>query len=391
MEELHLISPDLPVLILTAHGSIESAVEAMKRGAYGYVTKPFEFRDLLLQIERALENRRLASEITRLQGLLEHKYDFLNIVAKSGKMQRVLEAVSRIAKTDSTVYIHGESGTGKELIAKAIHLASERKNKPFVALNCAAVPEPLLESELFGHERGAFTGAVRSRKGLFTQAHEGTLFLDEIGDMPPSTQAKLLRVLQERQFYPVGSEKSVEVDVRVVVATNKDLEEQVKQGVFREDLFYRIHVIPIYLPSLRERKEDIPSLVEHFISKFGQQMQKGVTGLTPEAMQKLMLHDWPGNVRELENVIEYAVAMTHHDLISEDLILQTKGVVSQEPLKPLKDAKDAFEKSYLIYLLEICKGNISRAAKLAGKYRADFYDLLRKHNLNVSDFKKSDS
>ena len=391
MEDLHLISPDLPVLILTAHGSIESAVEAMKRGAYGYVTKPFEFSDLLLHIERALENRRLASEITRLQGLLEHKYDFLNIVAKSGKMQRVLEAVSRIAKTDSTVYIHGESGTGKELIAKAIHLASERKNKPFVALNCAAVPEPLLESELFGHERGAFTGAVRSRKGLFTQAHEGTLFLDEIGDMPPSTQAKLLRVLQERQFYPVGSEKSVEVDVRVVVATNKDLEEQVKQGVFREDLFYRIHVIPIYLPSLRERKEDIPSLVEHFISKFGQQMQKGVTGLTPEAMQKLMLHDWPGNVRELENVIEYAVAMTHHDLISEDLILQTKGVVSQEPLKPLKDAKDAFEKSYLIYLLEICKGNISRAAKLAGKYRADFYDLLRKHNLNVSDFKKSDS
>lgn len=391
MEDLHLISPDLPVIILTAHGSIESAVEAMKRGAYGYLTKPFEFRDLLLQIERALENRRLASEIKRLQGLLEHKYDFLNIVAKSGKMQQVLEAVSRIAKTDSTVYIHGESGTGKELIAKALHLASERKNKPFVALNCAAVPEPLLESELFGHERGAFTGAVRSRKGLFTQAHEGTLFLDEVGDMPPSTQAKLLRVLQERQFYPVGSEKSVEVDVRVVVATNKDLEEQVKQGVFREDLFYRIHVIPIYLPSLRERKEDIPSLVEHFIKKFGQQMQKGVTGLTPEAMQKLMMHDWPGNVRELENVIEYAVAMTHHDLISEDLILQTKGVVSQEPLKPLKDAKNAFEKSYLIYLLEICKGNISRAAKLAGKYRADFYDLLRKHNLNISDFKKSDS
>jgi two-component system response regulator GlrR len=212
--------------------------------------------------------------------------------------------------------------------------------------------------------------------------------LDEIGDMPLSIQAKILRVLQERQFYPVGSEKLIEVDVRIIVATNKNLEEQVKKGLFREDLYYRIHVIPIHIPPLRDRKEDIPPLVERFIEKFSHQTKKEIKGLTPQAMQKLMLYDWPGNVRELENAIEYAVAMTDKEFITEDLILQTKGVVSQEPLKPLKEARDAFEKSYLMYLLEICKGNVTEAAKLAGKYRADFYDLLKKHNLKPDDFKK---
>jgi two-component system response regulator GlrR len=327
--------------------------------------------------------------VNRLKNLLKEKYDFDNIVAKSGKMQRVLEMVARIAQTDSTVYIHGESGTGKELIAKAIHLASARKNKAFIALNCAALPETLLESELFGHEKGAFTGAIRSTKGLFTQAHEGSLFLDEIGDMSLSLQAKLLRVLQERQFYPVGSERSVEVDVRVVVATQKDLEEAVKQGGFREDLFYRIHVIPIPLPPLRERKEDIPPLVEHFLKKYNQQMKKEIEGLTPAAMQRLMLHDWPGNVRELENTIEYAVAMAQQNWIKEDLILQTRTLQAPEPLKPLKESKDAFEKTYLTNLLQISEGNVSRAAKLAGKYRADFYDLLKKHGLKTEKFKKT--
>ena len=389
MEEFHLILPDMPVIILTAYGSIESAVEAMKRGAYSYLTKPFDDQDFLLQIERALENRRLNFEIKRLKGLLEERYNLTNMVARSEKMKRVLEMVSQIAKTESTVYIHGESGTGKELIAKAIHLASERKDRPFVPINCAALPETLLESELFGHEKGAFTGAVRSTKGLFTQAHAGTLFLDEIGDMPLSIQAKLLRALQERQFYPVGSEKPVEVDVRVIVATQKDLESDVKQGQFREDLFYRIHVIPIYLPPLRERKEDIPPLVEYFLKKFSQQMKKEVKGLAPQAMQKMMLYEWPGNVRELENTIEYSVAMTRQDVITEDFILQTKEVIHQEPLKPLREARDAYEKSYLMHLLEICSGNVSKAAKLAGKYRADFYDLLKKHNLKSEDYKKS--
>ena len=248
MEDLHLIIPHMPVIILTGYGSIENAVEAMKRGAYSYLTKPFESQELLFQIQKAIENRQLFSEIERLKGLLEEKYSFTNIIAKSTKMQNVLEAISRIAKTESSVLLLGESGTGKDLIAKAIHLAGARKNKPFVAINCAALPEALLESNLFGHEKGAFSGAIRDSRGLFLQAHGGTIFLDEIGDMPLSIQAKILRVLEEKQFRPVGSEKLVEVDVRIIVATNKNLEEQVKLGLFREDLYYRIHVIPILLP-----------------------------------------------------------------------------------------------------------------------------------------------
>jgi two-component system, NtrC family, response regulator GlrR len=402
MGEVHAIAPDIPVIILTAHGSIESAVEAMRKGAYSYLTKPFEPQDLLLQIDRALEHRRLNSEIKRLKELLEEKYDFANIIARSAKMRSVLDIVTRIAKLDSTVYLHGESGTGKELIAKAIHLAGDRRDHAFVALNCAALPETLLESELFGHEKGSFTGAVRSTRGLFTQSHGGTLFLDEIGDMPLSTQSKLLRALQERQFYPVGSDVPVEVDVRVIVATNKDLEEQVKKGLFREDLFYRIHVIPICVPPLRERKEDIVPLVESFLKKFSQQMKKEVKGLTPEALRKLMLHDWPGNVRELENTIEYAIAMTQDELVTEDYVLQTKASASEngrglshdyevtnQGLKSLKDARDAFERDYLVQVLAMTEGNVSQAAKLAGKYRADFYDLLKKHDLKVEEFKRT--
>ncbi len=405
MEEIRGGLPEVSAIILTAHGTIESAVEAMRKGAYGYLTKPFEPRDLLQQIERALEHRRLGSEIERLKGLLEEKYDFANIIARSAKLRSVLDVVTRIAKLDSTIHIHGESGTGKELIAKAIHLASHRKDKPFVALNCAAFPETLLESELFGHERGAFTGAIKSTRGLFTQANGGTLFLDEIGDMPLATQSKLLRVLQERQFYPLGSEIPIDIDVRIIVATNKNLEEQVKNGLFRDDLFYRIHVIPIYLPPLRERKEDIVPLAEHFLKKYSQQMKKEVNGITPEALRKLMLYDWPGNVRELENMVEYAVAMTQNNFITEDYVLQTKttpnhggkavassrqGVI-EDRLRPLKDARDAFERDYLVQVLSMTEGNVSQAAKLAGKYRADFYDLLKKHDLKVEDFKKAKS
>jgi two-component system response regulator GlrR len=387
MEELRITSPDLPVIILTAHGSIESAVEAIKRGAYTYLTKPFDARELTLHIARALENRRLSKEINRLRGMLSERYEFKNIIAKSGKMQMVLESVSRIANTDSTVFIHGDSGTGKEAIAHAIHLASGRKDKAFVAVNCAALPETLLESALFGHEKGAFTGAVRSSKGLFTQAHEGTMFLDEIGDMPLTIQAKLLRVLQERQFHPVGGEQDVDVVVRIIVATNKNLEDQVKQGLFREDLYYRIHVIPIELPPLRERKEDIPLLVEHFIKKFSEQMKKKIKGVTPVALQRLMFHEWPGNVRELENTIEYAVAMTTQDMITEDLILPTKSCEPEDQIKPLKDARDIFEKTYLMRLLELTRGNVTSAAHMAGKYRADFYTLLKKHKLDPNAFK----
>jgi len=387
MENLHKINPEMPVIILTAYGSIESAVEAMKRGAFNYLTKPFDPRELLFQVENARKSHGLLLEIKRLKGLLKERYDFKNIVAKSEKMKEVLEKVLLVAKTNSTIAVLGESGTGKELVAKAIHFASERKDKPFVIVHSAAIPETLLESELFGHEKGAFTGAIQSSKGFFAQAHEGTIFLDEIGDMPISIQAKLLRVLQEKQFYPIGAEKPVEVDVRIIVATNRDLEAEVKEGRFREDLFYRVIVIPITIPPLRERRDDILGLVEFFLKEFSHQMKKEVKSITPEAMHKLMLHNWPGNVRELKNTIEYAMTMTPGEVITEDLILRGQSA-SQEPLIPLKEAKDAFEKNYVVRLLELTKGNVSKAATFAGKYRADFYNLLKKYNIKPGNFKK---
>ena len=389
MESVHQISPDVPVIILTAYGSIESAVDAMKKGAYSYLTKPFDHHKLLFQVEKALENRRLTSEIKRLKGLLNEHYNFANIVAKSEKMEKVLMQVALVAKTESTVYIHGESGTGKELIAKALHLSSSRKEKPFVAINCAALPETLLESELFGYEKGSFTGALQSKKGLFMQADGGTLFLDEIASMSAALQAKMLRGLQEQQFYPVGGKEPVEVDVRFIVATNKDLEKEVKEGRFREDLFYRIHVIPVNLPTLRERKEDIPPLVDQFLKRFSEKMGKEVKSVTPGAMQKLMLYDWPGNVRELENTIEFAMAMTQRDVITEELILPSRGGPASEKLKPLSEAKADFERGYISNILELTKGNISRAAELAGRYRADFYNILKKHKIRPEDFKKN--
>lgn len=387
MSEIHQVNPDIPVIILTAYGSIESAVEAIKKGAFSYLTKPFDPVELLLLIEKALESRRLFSEVKRLKGLLKEKHDFTNIVAKSEKMQSVLGQVSIIARTDSTVYIQGESGTGKELIAHAIHLGSDRKERPFVAINCAAIPETLLESELFGYEKGAFSGAAQGAKGLFTQAHKGTLFLDEIANMPLSLQKKSLRVLQERQFYPLGSSKPVEIDVRIIVATNQDLKNEVKEGRFREDLFYRIHVIPINLPPLRERKEDIPSLVDEFLNEFNEKMKKKVKGLTPSALQKLMLYNWPGNIRELKNTIEFAVAMTQQDVITEDLVLQTTDQ-TYEKFQSLKEARAVFEKNYIVHLLEITGGNVSKASELAGKYRADLYNLIRKYDLKPETFKK---
>lgn len=385
MEELHLIQPELAVIILTAHGSIQSAVDAMERGAFNYLTKPFDPRELIMQIERGREKSKLKVEIIKLKELMGERFNFANIIAKSELMRRVLDQVAKIAGTDSNVAIYGDSGTGKELIAKAIHISSQRKAFPFLAINCAAIPESLLESELFGYEKGAFTGAMKNSKGLFRRAEKGTLFLDEIGDMCASIQAKLLRVLQEKTFTPLGSEKSYTADVRVIVATNKDLRQEVKKGNFREDLFYRIHVIPIMLPPLRERKEDIPILVAHFIKKYSKQLERQVTGIAPAAMQKLMLHDWPGNVRELENTIEYAIAMANSNILTEDLILQTKD--AEEELLPLHEARAGFEKNYLENLLTITGGNISKAAGLAGKYRADLYNLMKKHDIEPQDFK----
>ena len=388
MKKLHQTVPEMPVIILTAHGSIDTAVEAMKMGAYSFLTKPFNRRELLLQIKNGLEKSSLSREVRRLRALVGERYGFDNIIGKSKKMQDVMEQVVRAAETDSSVCITGESGTGKELIAKSLHLLSPRRDREFVAVNCAAIPEGLHEGELFGYEKGAFTGAIKARKGFFARADSGTLFLDEIGEMPESMQVKLLRVLQEKRFYPLGGEKSISVDVRILTATNRNLEDEVKNGNFRKDLFYRIHVIPVNLPPLRERKEDIPLLVDHFLKKFSENMNKGSKEITMGAMQKLLNYSWPGNVRELENTIEYAFAMSTKNVIDQDLILQTNTPEAEEELRSFKDAKNLFEKNYISNILSLAEGNVSKAAKLAGKYRGDLYALMKKHDLDPTAFKK---
>ena len=387
MEDIHRLEPNMPVIILTAHGSINSAVEAMKKGAANYITKPFNYPELLLQIKRSLESQKLSKEVNSLRKFCDTKFGFQNIIGKSPKMDKVLEQAAQAAEIDSNVHIEGESGTGKELIAKSLHLASSRSKRPFVAINCAAIPETLLESELFGYKRGAFSGAARDKKGLFAQAHTGSFFLDEISEMPLSMQSKLLRVLEEREFYPLGGNKTISVDTRIISASNRTLEDEVTKNRFREDLYYRIHVISIKLPPLRERKEDIPLLTEHFLRKHTLEMKKKIKGITPTALKKLLNHSWPGNVRELENTVESAVALATGDEISENLILPNLETPDGS-IKPLKEARDDFQKTYLMHLIEYAKGNVSLAAKLAGKYRADLYDLLKKYNLNPSDYRK---
>lgn len=386
MEELHQIDPEMPIIILTAYGTIKNAVQAMKKGAYNYLTKPFDDQELLLQIKNGLEKRSLSKEVKRLRDKVKEMHGLENVVGKSKKMKKIMEQVTQAAKTDSNIYVYGESGTGKELIAKNLHIASSRKDCPFVTINCAAIPETLLESELFGYEKGAFTGATRSKKGFFVLAHKGTLFLDEISEMSSAMQAKLLRVLETKEFHPLGSEKAVKVDARIIVASNKNLEEEVEKGTFRKDLFYRIHVIPIKLPPLREKKEDILLLAKFFLQKCTKKMKKDMKGFSASASQKLMLYHWPGNVRELENTIERAVAMSIKDVITEDLILPTQEI-EKKGLQPLKNAKEDFEKDYLVQLIGLTQGNVTQAAKLAGKYRADLYELLKKYNLKPTDFR----
>jgi two-component system response regulator GlrR len=387
MGELHQIDPEMPIIILTAYGTIANAVQAMKKGAYSYLTKPFDDQELLLHIKNGLEKRKLSNEVKRLRDIVKGMNGLENIVGESKKMKEVMGQVIQAAKTDSNIYIYGESGTGKELVAKNLHVASSRRNFPFSAINCAAIPEALLESELFGYEAGAFTGATRSRKGVFALAHKGTLFLDEISEMSSTMQVKLLRVLETMEFNPLGSEKLVKVDIRIIVASNKKLEEEVKSGTFREDLFYRIHVIPIKLPPLREKTEDILLLAEFFLQKYTKKMEKTMKGFTVSASQKLMLYHWPGNVRELENTIERAVGMSIKDVITEDMILPTQEI-EKKGLQPLKSAKADFEKEYLVQLIRLTHGNVTQAAKLAGKYRADLYELLKKHNIKPTDFKR---
>jgi two-component system response regulator GlrR len=388
MENLRRQIPGLPVIILTAFGSIDTAVAAMKRGAYNYLTKPFDGQALLAQVDKALAQGQLSTEVRRLRHLVQNRYGFDNIIGNSTAIQKVLERVSQAAQSESSVYIEGSSGTGKELIAKTLHLASPRCDGPFIAINCAAIPENLLESELFGYQKGAFTGAHRTKKGLLAEANGGTFFFDEISEMSPAMQVKLLRALEERSFFPVGGGETIQVDIRIIAASNKSLETEINKGTFREDLFYRIHVIPIKLPTLKERKEDIPLLANHFLEKFTREMQKTIDGFTTAAIEKMMGYDWPGNVRELENAVECAVAMSETPLIDIDIILHNpRKSTTDDNLKPFKDAKENFERRYLVQLMQLTQGNISQAAKLAGKYRADLYALLKKYALDPANFR----
>ena len=384
MEELHHLHSGLPVLILTAHGCIPNAVEAMQKGAYGYLTKPFDDKELLASIDKALTQQRMSQEIHRLQMLVNELYGMDKVVARSSEMQSLLQQVARVAGTDATVCISGETGTGKEVIARVIHCNSSRANKSFIAVNCAAIPETLFESELFGHQKGSFTGAHQNKRGLFHSADKGTLFLDEIGEMPLSLQGKLLRAIQQREILPIGSQVPTKVDVRILAATNSDLEVAVREGRFREDLYYRIQVVPLWIPPLRERRQDIPSLAQFFLKHSVARLNKPIRGFTPDAMQAMVTYSWPGNVRELENVIERAVVMSPKDMITADLLPLTASK-SPGTLQPLTEAKEDFEREYLKEILRATEGNISRASQIAGRYRADFYKLLKKYGLHPSD------
>ena len=315
-------NPALSVVMITAHGTIKTAVEAMKYGAFDYVTKPFDMDEIKLVVKNALERSQLLVENASLKQELKSRFRFDEIVGSSGKMQEVYRIIERVANSNATVLIRGESGTGKELVAKAIHYNSLRSEKPFIAVSCAALPETLLESELFGYEKGAFTGAAGQKRGRFELAHQGTLFLDEIAELSPAMQVKLLRVLQERQFERVGGTKTVSVDVRLVAATNRDLEDAVAKSEFRPDLYYRLQVIQVFIPALRERKEDVPVLVEHFIQKYNTANGRDIKFVSPEAMELLMKYPWPGNIRELENVIERGIVLADStaELITPDLL-----------------------------------------------------------------------
>ncbi|MGD8226893.1 MAG: sigma-54 dependent transcriptional regulator [Desulfobacteraceae bacterium] len=385
------IKPDLPVIMMTAYGTIEMAVEAMKKRAYDYITKPFQNEELKLTVKKALENYRLIKENRRLSLALSDRYKYGNIIGKSKPMQGIYEMISKVAQSKASVLITGPSGTGKELIAKAIHYDSPRKDRPFISVNCGALTETLLESELFGHEKGAFTGALSMKKGRFELADGGTLFLDEVTDMPSPLQVKLLRVLQEMEFERVGGTKTIKVDVRVLSASNRKIKEVVEEGNFREDLFYRLNVINIEVPSLRERPEDIRLLVEHFIEKYRQDEGKERIELSPEAWKTLYSYSWPGNVRELENVIERAVVLKADRVIGqEDLpaeISEKREEVEVErfiPLDaPLQKTLEQIEEKLIRRALDQCDNVQSHAAELLGITKSLIQHKMKKYNIAV--------
>ena len=388
LRESMALHPNTPVIMITAFASTEVAVEAMKLGAYDYITKPFNVDEIKIIIKNAIEKKSLFDENISLKEELKGRYQFSNIVGKSDKIHKVFDLIMKVANSKSTVLITGESGTGKELVARAIHHKSDRKDKPFVSISCGAIPETLLESELFGHQKGAFTGADSDKKGLFEVADGGTFFLDEVSEAPPSIQAKLLRVLQEKEFKRVGSVKDIKVDVRVIAATNKNLHQLIIDGKFREDLYYRLNVIPIELPSLRERKEDIPLLVSHFINKYNSINKKGIKGIHPETMEKLERYRWRGNVRELENVIERAVTLEIADNIYPESLPDEIRNYEIEPLKiliePLKSDIPSEGLNLEDYISKVEKDIILNALEKTGWVKKKAAELL---NMSFRSFR----
>ena len=391
LRTIRRIDPEALVILFTAFATVETAVEAVKEGAFDYIPKPFSGDQLRLVIERALTQRRLLEENRRLREQLTETYRFENIVGRSRVMLQVFDIIKKVAASEANILIFGGSGTGKELIARSIHANSARAARAFVPVDCASLPEHLLESELFGHEKGAFTGALTTRRGLFEEAHGGTVFLDEVGDIPLSLQAKLLRVLQERQVRRVGGNRFLEVDVRVISATHRNLTAMVKEGNFREDLYYRLNVISLPLPPLRDRAGDIPLLAYHFLRKYAAQSGKDLKGIAPEALELLEAYPWPGNVRELQNVMERAVVLAEGEMVSPAELPASLRLPQKLPAASvadhltLKEAKrhwvEAFERDYLIALLKKHQGNISQAAKIAGVDRKTIHRLIKRYQI----------
>ncbi|MFO7890111.1 MAG: sigma-54 dependent transcriptional regulator [bacterium] len=379
------VNPMTEVIVMTAFGTVESGVEAMKLGAYDYILKPFNKDEFLILVAKALEHKHLLTEVEKLQEGLKEKYKFENIVGNSQKMLDVISMVSKVAPMDSSVLISGESGTGKELIAHAIHINSKRKNRSFVTINCGAIPEHLQESELFGHIRGSFTGAVRDKVGLFQEANGGTLFLDEIGETALSTQVKLLRFLQDGEIRRVGDNESIMINVRLLVATNKNLEEEIEKDTFREDLFYRINVIPIHMPPLRERKDDVPLLVNHFLEKFKKKTNKKMDGVSSDAMKLLTGHNWPGNVRELENVIERAVILSTHNVITpEDLpdsLYNKKDTLKSSSSFDEECTLEELNKKYILKILDNYSWNQKKASTILGISTTTLWRKLKSYGI----------
>ena len=388
LDGIKTYNPAIPVIIMTAYSSVETAVEALKKGAYDYLTKPLDFDELRLAMERAMDHSQLKEENRLLRETLGSHFDRQNMIGRSTAMVKLLETVAQVAPSEATVLITGDSGTGKELIAGAIHFNSPRKEGSFVKVNCAAITETLLESELFGHEKGAFTGAHRLKEGRFRQADGGSLFLDEVSEMSLGMQVKLLRALQEREITRVGGEEVIKVDVRVIAATNKNLIQAIESGRFREDLYYRLNVVTLNVPLLRERNEDIPLLAQHFLATFAEKNRKQIKGFTPQAMDQLLKYDWPGNVRELMNAVERAVVLSRSEYLDEqDLPLVIKDALSDEEKSPSRDAVPAdlpledVEKATILKTLESTDGNKSEAARRLGITRKTLHKKLKKYGM----------